>query len=408
VWKQWSVALAALTWVTLILGLYYWVHKPLTPPLVAALGGALLDSAVAFALLTVGAGVGGYLLRRLEITWPNATQAAITSVALGLPLLSLILLGVGALALSRWSVGATLVILAVLTWRDGLAWLRQVIAWLRTPLPRPPWERFLAVFVVGLAGLALTLAWLPPSEWDALTYHLAGPQQYVQEGRFYAAPHNHFLGFPQVVETLFAAQLALSGRLTGAAALHWGIGALLLLAVGERAARLGGSATGWLAAAILLSARTVWTEMGVPYVDLFPMLLAVVGLNVIERWDPSPLHPLSLVNGARGRSDAGRGHGRALRLVLPHPQPRCARLAPSAHAERGRTGLEQALRLARFSLPHPQSRCARLTPSPHAEKGRTGLEQALRLARFSLPHPRLAALGSPPLQPRLERGPRAR
>ncbi len=282
---QWAIVLVTLTWLTLILGLYYWVHKPLTPPLAAAVGGALLDSAVAFALLTVGAGVGGALLRRLETTWPSPAQAAIVSVALGLPLLSLILLGVGALALTRWSMGSALLILAVLTWRDGLAWLHQVIAWLRTPLPRSPWERFLAVFVIGLAGLALTLAWLPPSEWDALTYHLAGPQQYVQEGRFYAAPHNHFLGFPQVVETLFAAQLALTGRLTGAAVLHWGIGALLLLAVGERAARLGGSATGWLAAAILLSARTVWTEMGVPYVDLLPMLLAVAGLNVVERWD---------------------------------------------------------------------------------------------------------------------------
>lgn len=284
-WQGWARALVALLWATLVLGLYYWVHKPITPPLAEALGGALLDSAVAFALLTVGAGLGGALLRRLGVTWPNPTQAAIGSVALGLPLLSLILLGVGALALTPWSVGGALMTLAALTWLDVLAWLRQVSAWLRTPLPRPPWERFLAIFVVGLAGMALALAWLPPAEWDALTYHLAGPQQYAQEGHFYAAPHNHFLGFPQLVETLFAAQLALTGRLTGAAVLHWGIGALLLLAVGERAARLGGSAAGWLAAAILLSARTVWTEMGVPYVDLLPMLLAMVGLNVVERWD---------------------------------------------------------------------------------------------------------------------------
>jgi hypothetical protein len=298
-----------------VLGLYYWVHKPITPPLAEALGGALLDSAVAFALLTVGAGIGGAVLRRLGVTWPNRTQAAIGAAALGLPLLSLILLGVGALTLTPWSIGGALLALAALTWRDALAWLRQVSAWLRTPLPRPPWERFLAIFVIGLAGMALALAWLPPAEWDALTYHLAGPQQYVQEGRFYAAPHNHFLGFPQLVETLFAAQLALTGRLTGAAVLHWGIGALLLLAVGERAARLGGSATGWLAAAILLSARTVWTEMSVPYVDLLPLLLAMVGLNVVERWDSSPLHPPSPVNGARGRSDAGHVRGRALRLV---------------------------------------------------------------------------------------------
>ena len=302
--RQWAVALAVLTWATLILGLYYWVHKPITPPLAEALGGALLDSAVAFALLTVGAGIGGALLRRLGVGWPG-TAGAICAVALGLPLVSLGLLGIGALALTRWSVGGALVILAALTWRDELVWLRQVIVWLRTPLPRPTWERFLAFVVIGLAGMALTLAWLPPGEWDALTYHLAGPQQYVQQGRFYAAPHNHFLGFPQVVETLFAAQLALTGRLTGAAVLHWSIGALLLLAVGERAARLGGSATGWLAAAILLSARTVWTEMGVPYVDLLPMLLAVVGLNVVERWGEgrgvsSPLDPLALATASQG------------------------------------------------------------------------------------------------------------
>lgn len=298
--RQWAVALAVLTWATLILGLYYWVHKPLTPPLAAALGGALLDSAVAFVLLTVGAGLGGALLRRQGLAWPG-TAGAICAVTLGLPLLSLILLGIGALALTRWSVGGALLILAAFTWRDELVWLRQVIAWLRTPLSRPPWERFLAILVMGLAGLALTLAWLPPAEWDALTYHLAGPQQYAQAGRFYAALHNHFLGFPQLVETLFAAQLALTGRLTGAAVLHWGIGALLLLAVGERAARLGGSATGWLAAAILLSARTVWTEMGVPYVDLLPVLLAVVGLNVAERWDETR----SVASEARGRSEAG-------------------------------------------------------------------------------------------------------
>lgn len=311
-WQGWARALVALLWATLVLGLYYWVHKPITPPLAEALGGALLDSAVAFALLTVGAGLGGALLRRLEVTWPNRTQAAIGSVALGLPLLSLILLGVGALALTPWSMGGALLMLTALTWRDALAWLRQVSVWLRTPLPRPPW---LAIFVIGLAGMALALAWLPPAEWDALTYHLAGPQQYVQAGRFYAAPHNHFLGFPQVVETLFAAQLALTGRLTGAAVLHWGIGALLLLAVGERAARLGGSATGWLAAAILLSARTVWTEMGVPYVDLLPMLLAMVGLNVVERWDEargvsSALSPLSLATASQhAPSPAAREKG---------------------------------------------------------------------------------------------------
>jgi hypothetical protein len=33
--------------------------------------------------------------------------------------------------------------------------------------------------------------------------------------------HNHFLGFPQLVDTLYAGQLALSGRLSGAGLLHF-------------------------------------------------------------------------------------------------------------------------------------------------------------------------------------------
>ena len=298
-----SLTALALAWAMLVLGLYYWVHKPVTPPLAGALGGALLDGAVAGAFVLVGGGVGRGILRRCDLLWGSAPEQIAAAGAVGLPVLSLLLLAVGSLALSAWSVAATLVIAGALAGRDALAWARQVADWLRAPLPRGRWARFLAVLALGLAALALILALLPPSKWDALAYHLAGPQQYVARGRFYAAPHNHFLGFPQIVETLFAGQLALTGRLTGAAVLHWGMGALLLLAVGGRAARLGGAVTGWLAAAILLSAQTVWIEMSIPYVDLLPMLLAVVGLGVAERWDeargaPSP--PTPLPQGERG------------------------------------------------------------------------------------------------------------
>ena len=337
-----SLTALALAWVTLVLGLYYWVHKPVTPPLAGALGGALLDGAVAGAFVLVGGGVGRGILRRCDLLWGSAPEQIAVAGAVGLPVLSLLLLAVGSLALSAWSVAATLVIAGALAGRDALAWARQVADWLRAPLPRGRWARFLAVLALGLAALALILALLPPSKWDALAYHLAGPQQYVERGRFYAAPHNHFLGFPQIVETLFAGQLALTGRLTGAAVLHWGMGALLLLAVGGRAARLGGAATGWLAAVILLSAQTVWIEMSIPYVDLLPMLLAVVGLGAVERWDEA-------------------------RRKVPPPGP---------------LGIERALRLIcsrgwRFALPHPRSALTRLAaPSPCMGRGQAERSEA--------------------------------
>lgn len=323
--KRTNLSLVTLTllWAMLVLGLYYWVHKPLTPPLAGALGGALLDGAVAGAFVLVGSGLGRGILRRADLLWGSAPEQIAAAGAVGLPVLSLLLLAVGSLALSGWSVAAALITVGALARRDALAWARQLAGWRRAPLPAGRWARFLAAITLGLAALALILALLPPGKWDALAYHLSGPQQYVARGRFYAAPHNHFLGFPQIVETLFAGQLALTGRLTGAAVLHWGMGALLLLAVGGRAARLSGAITGWLAVAILLSAQTAWIEMSAPYVDLLPMLLAVAGLGVAEHWDeargdPSPSTPLP-------QEERGRG-GEARRWLASFPGLRHALL----------------------------------------------------------------------------------
>jgi 4-amino-4-deoxy-L-arabinose transferase-like glycosyltransferase len=133
--------------------------------------------------------------------------------------------------------------------------------------------------------IALALALLPPGKWDVLTYHLAGPQQYVEHGRFYAVRHNHFLGFPQLIETLYAGQLVLTGRLTGSAPLHWVIGVFTLMLAGGYAARRAGEAAGWMAAAVLLAATSIWLEMTFAYTDLMPVGLAVMALALTEQWD---------------------------------------------------------------------------------------------------------------------------
>ena len=59
---------AALSWIMMILGLYYWVHKPLTPPLASAVGGALVDMLAALAFTVVGSGLGRRLLSRLDFS----------------------------------------------------------------------------------------------------------------------------------------------------------------------------------------------------------------------------------------------------------------------------------------------------------------------------------------------------
>lgn len=277
--------IVAVVWMALVLGLYYWVHKPLTPALAVALGGALFDLAVAAGFAAIAAGLGRRLLKPLDLTgWSAAERLALNGM-LGLGALSLIVALVGIAALNALSVALVLALASVWARREIGVWLREARGWLRGSLPASGWERTLARFAVVLLALALPLATLPPARWDTLTYHLAGPQTYVAEGRFFAAPHNHFLGFPQLVDTLYAAQLALTGRLTGAGPLHFWMGVLALLMTGGYAARVAGRAAGWIAAILLLGAFSVWHEMTFAYADLLPMALGMGALAAAEAWD---------------------------------------------------------------------------------------------------------------------------
>ncbi|MBN1678650.1 MAG: hypothetical protein JW966_00065 [Anaerolineae bacterium] len=277
--------IAVVVWTTLLLGLYYWVHKPLTVPLVKAIGGAVVDGVTALGVIALGGGLGRLLLRRLDFSAWSLPERIAAPALIGLGALSLLVLVVGAVALAAWSMIGLAIVVGAVTVRDGIAWLGDVRRWLPDSLPQPGWERFLAVAIIGLLVMALIMATLPPVMWDVLTYHLAGAEAYVQRGVFYAVPHNHFLGFPQLVDTLFAAQLAVTGQLTGGGVLHWLIGALMLLMVGGYTTRHGEQAAGLAAVVALLAALSVWLEMTFAYVDLMPMGLSMVALAVIERWE---------------------------------------------------------------------------------------------------------------------------
>jgi len=253
----------------------------------------------------VAGGVGRRLLRQLDLSsWSAPEQIAATGL-LGLSALSLLIFSVGAVMLNALSVAALLVVVAALTWRDWIAWAGELRQWLRQGLPHERWPRFLALAALVMLLIALVLALLPPDKWDVLTYHLVGPQQYVEHGRFYAVRHNHFLGFPQLVETLYAGQLALTGRLTGGAPLHWVIGVFALMLTGGYAARRAGEAAGWMAVAVLLAATSIWLVMTFAYTDLMPVGLAVLALALAEQWDavrhgagaPYPAPPVSFRTG---------------------------------------------------------------------------------------------------------------
>lgn len=277
---------SALLWVILTVTLYFYVYKPFSPSFARSVGGALLDIAVMAGLATVAGGLGRWILSFLALDDWSPVERIAAAALLGYSCLAPLVLLVGAIMLNPVTMLALLVVTAVLTRRHLVTWLLELNRWWRAARTMPPqvWDRTIAVIVLWAVGLALLFALLPPTKWDVLTYHLAGAQEYVEHGRIYGAAHNHFLGFPQQVDVMYTAQLALTGRLTGGGVLQWAMGALMLLLVGGMTTRRFGLRAGLIAVSALIVGKSIWLEMTFAYSDLMPMGLAAIGLNVADSW----------------------------------------------------------------------------------------------------------------------------
>lgn len=266
----------ALTGIMAALVGYYWVHKPLDPTLIARLGGALLDGLAALLLALGSGGLGRRLLPWLARAGLSRAERVALEGLIGLGALGLLALLLGLAGQYRMAAfWALLTGLALLSRRAALGWAADargvggtVIASMIGRHPAPPFARMLLAFCGALLLLALLNALTPPTAFDALNYHLVGPARYLAAGAVTAQPDNHFLGFPQGVEILFGAALGLFGRETAAAPLHALYGLLGLLALGGLLRRHAGVEAGALAAALLLSAYSLWLLFGWAYADL--------------------------------------------------------------------------------------------------------------------------------------------
>jgi len=146
--------------------------------------------------------------------------------------------------------------------------------WRRTRLPdwhRPALGAASAWPWVALTALSAAFAFIsalaPETEYDALWYHLELPRRWLAAGRPVDDVHEYISLYPMTWELLFGAALAWDGAVA-ARLLHW----TTLIACGVLSAsfstRALGLSTGWIAAAIFVTAPTVFWEATTAYVDL--------------------------------------------------------------------------------------------------------------------------------------------
>lgn len=286
-------AMVVLLAAALLLVGYYWVHKPADGATLLRYAGYMLDVAVTTALIGIGAGVGRaitslfFLRTKLAPGIHRAERMALDG-GVGLAVLAFGGLALGLVGLFQQIVLiAALVILAILFRKPIRNWLADGIVMARSIRFTSPFTGFLIIITLLLLGLAFVGALTPPYAWDGMSYHLIEPLHLLETGRITASDTNFYLGFPKAVETLFATVMSITGRDTGTALVHYGIGILALLAVAGCARRFANAQAGWLAMVLLLGSYNTWLLFGWQYVDLAIVLFATLAFITALRWHES-------------------------------------------------------------------------------------------------------------------------
>jgi hypothetical protein len=264
-------------WLFAVIALYYVAHKPFTVSNLRAVAQTLSGLGGAALVIALGCGIGVCLLRKLD-TAPAARLVWASAVGLGV--VSLAGLALGAVGgLRPWLLWVLTVIGLAATGRR--LWRALSAAWADTAWqPQGRFERFLAVYCSGVLLLALVRALAPPTAWDSLVYHLAGPRLYLESGAISHPLDLPYLGFPQLVGMLFTWGMGLAGE-RAAAPIHWFYGVLGALALAVLGRRWWRGVAGWLAAAVLLSAQSIVSLAGRPYVDLALLVYATLSFGAL-------------------------------------------------------------------------------------------------------------------------------
>ena len=293
--RAWSLVTKGLflLWLFGVVVAYYVVHKPLALANVLAVGGAVAGLIGAGLLVALGTGIGLLLLQRVDMT--PASQL-VWAAAVGLGAVSLVGLALGAVGLLRpWLLWLLLV--AGLSIVGRWFWGGVRAAWADpTWRPQSQFEAFLA----GYCGLTMifALAWAlaPPVAWDGLVYHLTVPKLFLATGRVSHPLDLPYMGFPQLLEMLFAWGMGLAGE-QAAAPIHWFYGLLAGLSLVTAGRRWLRGTAGWLAAAVLFTARSIVLLVGWPYVDMGLLLYVTLAFLSLVRFledDPQSRRWLAL------------------------------------------------------------------------------------------------------------------
>jgi len=242
---------------------------------------------LAAAVLAAAASAGLFIMARLRLGGERPLERAVVAAALGLGVLSLVTLALGALGiLGTWTAVAVLACLAALGARHSAALVRQVAQHRDNPFS--PMEKCLAAFAGAAALLVLMYAFNPPMNFDALEYHLGAPARYFNSGAIGYIEYNVYSNFPANSEMLYLFSMALTGSKTAGAMAGKVLNALVAFVAAGGAYCLGrwlrSRGAGIFAAAALLTMGGFFQVATGVYVEGLQALYTVVAVLAAGRF----------------------------------------------------------------------------------------------------------------------------
>ncbi|MHC4709341.1 MAG: hypothetical protein ACYTA3_02705, partial [Planctomycetota bacterium] len=253
----------------------------------------VLFTSVPLALCWLVAAFGyGWPLRRWLLG--EGPDWAAIDMGLGAAFMLVLDAGLGALGILQESGGFGAWVVVLIGFGLVIAQLRRVLR----PSAMVPWPAWAVAPAIAVLLLAVCSApgWLWATEfggYDALSYHLQLPKEWLALDRITPLDHNVYSYLPGYVEAAYYHLAVLHGDAVASVyacqLLHAGFTLLTAALVGRIAWRLGGRTVGAAAAAIVLG--TPWTVVAgsLGYNDMVVAFLLATGLLVIQIAPPDSL-----------------------------------------------------------------------------------------------------------------------
>ncbi len=279
-WRKVLLGMMGLLWFIAIVAMYYVSHKPVTPQVVLNIGLMLWRLTVPAAIISVGGALGSFFLK--GVTLNPLTRLALQA-ALGLGILAVSVLAVGAFIGINWMMGASIFIMLLVLFKRARAWWANWRGLAEMWRTSDGFGRLIAACSAVLMLFTLIVALAPPLWFDALSTHLLLPQSYLADGRVTYLPWQVMSGMPQNVEMLFALAMSLAGA-QAATTLCWGFSLLAVLGLLGYLNTLVGMRAAWVAVAALLAGYSTLMLSASGYVEWLALLFGLGVLVMLDDW----------------------------------------------------------------------------------------------------------------------------